>query len=117
MLPAVCVLPAARAPRALPTNPRTRRYPGLFSGGLVSHEGPTREQMAAARCCFRFTAAGYSQSPAAGATAGPPDQQVCTAAGLCLLRCMQPQPVRLLRCAAADASGHTNAGHCGGGVR
>lgn len=52
------------------------RYPGLFSGGLVSREGPSQKQMEAATTRFTFFASGYSSAPAAGAAAGKPDKQV-----------------------------------------
>ncbi|KAI8477053.1 MAG: Saccharopine dehydrogenase-domain-containing protein [Monoraphidium minutum] len=40
------------------------RYPGLFSYGLVSHEGPTQEQMESAQCEVILSAKGYNAPPA-----------------------------------------------------
>ncbi len=59
----------------------THRFPGLFSYGLVSHEGPTQEQMECTRTTLDLYACGYSQPPPPGVAAGKPDKQVSQGGG------------------------------------
>ena len=74
------------------------RFPGFFSLGAISHEGPSREQAAATKCITTLVARGYSKglpptaSPAAGGGSGSavqrpqlPDREV-------VLRITGPDP-------------------------
>lgn len=57
----------------------------MFTNGLVSHAGPTQQQMEASNTKFTLFGSGYSSTPAVGAAAGPPDKQVRGTGRRCLL--------------------------------
>mmetsp|Transcript_30433 Transcript_30433/g.67516 ORF Transcript_30433/g.67516 Transcript_30433/m.67516 type:complete len:431 (-) Transcript_30433:552-1844(-) len=62
-------------------------HPGFFSAGVISHEGPTEEQMASTTSVTTLVARGYSTKPQAapGGKVPPPDREV-------VLRITGPDP-------------------------
>jgi hypothetical protein len=52
------------------------RYPGLFTYGLVSHKGPSQEQMDKTKSEVVFYASGYAQGIPEGPPGAKPDKKV-----------------------------------------
>ena len=55
------------------------KFPGLFSYGLVSHEGPTQEQMEKTTCEVMLYGSGYAQGAPEGPPGAKPDKKVSRA--------------------------------------